>query len=173
MPGLSGGNAALIVELEILGCRKSGYGSKYRGLSFQLGDKCRDGGFRCLGRVGDVIGWIVIARPGRTVESDAAHSRSWTLISARLPTVALLRTRCATYENRTHTRLDRHCRWTRGNPRHGLVGHFPQTAFNIPSPNYCFVGRWLRYMPEGIFRHSRIAAAPQKSSECTVGWIAH
>lgn len=50
---------------------------------------------------------------------------------------------------------------------------FLKRAFNIPSPNYCFVGRWLRYMPEGIFRHSRIAAAPQKSSECTVGWIAH
>jgi hypothetical protein len=50
---------------------------------------------------------------------------------------------------------------------------FLKRAFNVPSPNYCFVGRWLRYMPEGIFRHSRIAAAPQKSSECTVGWIAH
>lgn len=46
-------------------------------------------------------------------------------------------------------------------------------AFNIPSPNYCFVGRWLGYMPEGIFRHSSIAAAPQKPAECTVGWIAH
>ena len=32
---------------------------------------------------------------------------------------------------------------------------FLKRAFNIPSPNYCFVGRWLRYMPEGIFRHSR------------------
>ena len=28
-------------------------------------------------------------------------------------------------------------------------------------------------MPEGIFRHSSIAAAPQKPAECTVGWIAH
>jgi len=46
-------------------------------------------------------------------------------------------------------------------------------AFNIPSPNYCFVGRWLRYMPEGIFRHSSIAAASQKSAECAVGWVAH
>ena len=46
-------------------------------------------------------------------------------------------------------------------------------AFNIPLPNYCFVGRWLRYMPEGIFRHSSLAAAPQKPAECTVGWIAH
>jgi hypothetical protein len=50
---------------------------------------------------------------------------------------------------------------------------FLKHTFNIPSPNYCFVGRWLRYMPEGIFRHSSIAAAPPKPAECTVGWIAH
>jgi hypothetical protein len=50
---------------------------------------------------------------------------------------------------------------------------FLKRAFNIPSPNYCFVGRWLHYMPEGIFRHSSIAAVPQKPAECTVGWIAH
>jgi hypothetical protein len=50
---------------------------------------------------------------------------------------------------------------------------FLKHAFNIPSPNYCLVGRWLRYMPEGIFRHSSIAVAPKKSAECTVGWIAH
>ena len=46
-------------------------------------------------------------------------------------------------------------------------------AFKIPAPNYCLVGRWLRYMPEGVFTHSNIASAPQKSAECTVGWIAH
>jgi uncharacterized membrane protein YagU involved in acid resistance len=28
-------------------------------------------------------------------------------------------------------------------------------------------------MPEGIFKHSNIASAPQKSAECIVGWIAH
>jgi hypothetical protein len=50
---------------------------------------------------------------------------------------------------------------------------FLKCAFNIPSPNYCFVGRWLRYMPEGIFCHSSMAAAPQKPAECIVGWIAH
>lgn len=42
-----------------------------------------------------------------------------------------------------------------------------------PAPNYCLVGRWLRHMPEGTFKHSNIASAPQKSAECTVGWIAH
>lgn len=28
-------------------------------------------------------------------------------------------------------------------------------------------------MQEGIFKHSNIVSAPQKSAECTVGWIAH
>ena len=50
---------------------------------------------------------------------------------------------------------------------------FLKRAFKIAAPNYCLVGRWLRYMPEGTFIHSNIASAPQKSAECTVGWIAH
>ena len=54
-----------------------------------------------------------------------------------------------------------------------LWGVVLNRAFNAPSPNYCFVGRWLCYMPEGIFRHSSIAKAPQKPAECIVGWIAH
>jgi len=54
-----------------------------------------------------------------------------------------------------------------------LWGIFLKRAFNIPAPNYCFVGRWLCYMPEGIFRHRSIAAAAQRPAECAVGWIAH
>lgn len=54
-----------------------------------------------------------------------------------------------------------------------LWGIFLKWAFDIPASNYCFVGRWLRYMPEGIFRHSSIAGAPKKPAECAVGWIAH
>lgn len=50
---------------------------------------------------------------------------------------------------------------------------FLKRAFKIAMPNYCLVGRWLRYMPEGTFRHSSIASAPHKSAECTVGWITH
>src|SRR5258706_15555167 len=50
---------------------------------------------------------------------------------------------------------------------------FLKRAFSVPSANYCLVGRWLRHMPEGTFTHASIAAAPQKCSECTVGWIAH
>lgn len=50
---------------------------------------------------------------------------------------------------------------------------FLKRAFGIPSLNYCLLGRWLRHMPEGTFRHASIAAAPQKPFECTVGSIAH
>ena len=46
-------------------------------------------------------------------------------------------------------------------------------AFSIPSLNYCLLGRWLRHMPEGTFRHASITAAPQKPFECVVGWMAH
>jgi hypothetical protein len=46
-------------------------------------------------------------------------------------------------------------------------------TFSIPSLNYCLLGRWLRHMPAGTFRHTSITAAPQKRFECTVGWIAH
>jgi len=50
---------------------------------------------------------------------------------------------------------------------------FLKRAFKITPSNICLVGRWLRYMPEGIFTHSNIGSAPPKSAECTVGWIAH
>lgn len=50
---------------------------------------------------------------------------------------------------------------------------FLKHAFKIMPSNICLVGRWLRYMPEGTFTHSNIGSAPQKSAECTVGWIAH
>lgn len=50
---------------------------------------------------------------------------------------------------------------------------FLKRTFRIPSLNYCLLGRWLRHMPGGTFRHASIAAAPQKPFECTVGWIAH
>jgi hypothetical protein len=50
---------------------------------------------------------------------------------------------------------------------------FLKRAFSIPSLNYCLLGRWLRHMPGGTFRHTSITAAPQKPFECQVGWIAH
>jgi hypothetical protein len=46
---------------------------------------------------------------------------------------------------------------------------FLKRAFGIPSLDYCLLGRWLRHMPGGVFRHASIAAAPQKPLECAVG----
>ena len=50
---------------------------------------------------------------------------------------------------------------------------FLKRTFGIPSLNYCLLGRWLCYMPEGSFRHASISAAPRRFLECTVGWTAH
>ena len=50
---------------------------------------------------------------------------------------------------------------------------FLKRAFNIPSLNYCLLGRWIRHMTTGTFRHQSITAAPQRSFECQTGWLAH
>lgn len=50
---------------------------------------------------------------------------------------------------------------------------FLKYAFRITPSNICLVGRWLRYMPEGVFQHSNIASTPPQRAECTIGWIAH
>ncbi len=50
---------------------------------------------------------------------------------------------------------------------------FLKRSFSIPSLNYCLLGRWLRHMPSGTFRHASIISAPKKPFECTAGWIAH
>jgi hypothetical protein len=54
-----------------------------------------------------------------------------------------------------------------------LWGLFLKHAFQIPPSNICLVGRWLRYMPAGTFKHSNIGSTPPKSAECAVGWMAH
>jgi hypothetical protein len=54
-----------------------------------------------------------------------------------------------------------------------LWAQFLKIAFKISPSNICLVGRWLRYMPSGIFKHSNIISSPTKSAECIVGWIAH
>ena len=46
-------------------------------------------------------------------------------------------------------------------------------GFNIPSLNYCLLGRWLLHMPSGTFVHDSIGAAEQKRHECAMGWAAH
>ena len=50
---------------------------------------------------------------------------------------------------------------------------FLKRAFNIPSLNYCLLGRWVGHMPGGTFTHANINGAPQKPFECAVGLIAH
>lgn len=50
---------------------------------------------------------------------------------------------------------------------------FLKHAFKIPPSNFCLVGRWVLYMPEGVFKHTNISTAPKKIAECTVGWSAH
>jgi hypothetical protein len=54
-----------------------------------------------------------------------------------------------------------------------LWAQFLKHAFKINPSNICLVGRWLRYMPEGTFKHANIVSTPQKSAECIVGWMAH
>lgn len=54
-----------------------------------------------------------------------------------------------------------------------LWGQLLRRALGIAPSNICLVGRWLAYMPAGIFKHANIAAAPPKRAECAVGWIAH
>lgn len=50
---------------------------------------------------------------------------------------------------------------------------FLKRAFKVTPPNYRMVGRWILYVPEGIVIHPNIGSAPQKSAECTIGWVAH
>jgi uncharacterized membrane protein YagU involved in acid resistance len=46
-------------------------------------------------------------------------------------------------------------------------------GFNIPSLDYCLLGRWLLHMPGGTFVHRSIAVASSKPHECVVGWVVH
>lgn len=54
-----------------------------------------------------------------------------------------------------------------------LWGLFLKHAFRVTPSNICLVGRWLLYMPEGIFKHATIASSPSRRAECTLGWLAH
>jgi hypothetical protein len=54
-----------------------------------------------------------------------------------------------------------------------LWAQFLKRVFKITPSNICLVGRWLRYMPEGTFKHSNITSTPKQNAECIVGWIAH
>ena len=46
-------------------------------------------------------------------------------------------------------------------------------CLNIPSLSFCLIGRWISYLPSGIFFHQQITKTPKHSSECVTGWVAH
>jgi Protein of unknown function (DUF2938) len=46
-------------------------------------------------------------------------------------------------------------------------------GFDIPSLNYCLLGRWLLHLPAGTIVHRSIAAAEPRPHECATGWVAH
>lgn len=50
---------------------------------------------------------------------------------------------------------------------------FLRRAFSIPSLDYCLLGRWVLYLPDGTLVHESIGANPRKPHECTVGWTTH
>lgn len=45
--------------------------------------------------------------------------------------------------------------------------------FDVPSPDYALVGRWLAWLACGRFRHDSIAASPPVRGERLIGWTAH
>jgi len=45
--------------------------------------------------------------------------------------------------------------------------------FGIAALNYALVGRWLAYIPRGIFRHDNISTAKPFATELLIGWVAH
>lgn len=54
-----------------------------------------------------------------------------------------------------------------------LWGLFLKHTFKVAPSNFCLLGRWILYMPDGIFKHSNIASTQQKNRECIVGWTTH
>jgi hypothetical protein len=46
-------------------------------------------------------------------------------------------------------------------------------SLDVPSLDYCLLGRWLAHMPEGRVLHRSIESSPAKPHECTLGWILH
>jgi hypothetical protein len=45
--------------------------------------------------------------------------------------------------------------------------------FGVPSLNFAFLGRWLGHLPQGQWRHQRIAQAAAVKHELLLGWCAH
>jgi hypothetical protein len=45
--------------------------------------------------------------------------------------------------------------------------------FGLMTLDYALLGRWVGHMPQGMFVHDRIAAAPPVRGERQLGWLAH
>lgn len=45
--------------------------------------------------------------------------------------------------------------------------------FSITPLNYALVGRWLGYMPKGVFYHCNINSVKPMAMEALIGWLAH
>jgi hypothetical protein len=58
-----------------------------------------------------------------------------------------------------------------------LVGDVWQAALHrvagVPASNWGWVGRWLGWMPRGVFFHHPISATPKLRSETAIGWAFH
>ena len=46
-------------------------------------------------------------------------------------------------------------------------------ALGVSSLDFCLLGRWIRHVPEGTFRHTNIRDSARRPRECAVGWAAH
>jgi Protein of unknown function (DUF2938) len=45
--------------------------------------------------------------------------------------------------------------------------------FGVPPANWALVGRWVAWMPRGVFMHRPIAATPSVRGELAIGWGFH
>ena len=48
-----------------------------------------------------------------------------------------------------------------------------QRLFGVALPNYGLVGRWIAWMPRGVFFHDPISATPPLHGERAIGWMVH
>lgn len=46
-------------------------------------------------------------------------------------------------------------------------------ALGVSSLDFCLLGRWIRHVPEGTFRHTNIRDSARRPRECAVGWATH
>ena len=45
--------------------------------------------------------------------------------------------------------------------------------FGVPTADWAFVGRWVAWMPRGVFVHRPIASTPSIRGELAIGWSFH